>query len=569
MKKAVVYLLTSVVVCGSCLSPLTAYAESNTTKQVSEEKSEDSSESAEDDSGGAKMSKSDVDQSDDKKSTDDSESKENDKESETQSNEDTSKDTQKSEETKETEDSKETEKSEESKETEKSEESKDEEKSEESKEDEKTEDAENKDENKEVVAPKANDNLDGLKGYLRTLTNGDVSSGRYMTDKSVVVIAYHDKTFLYPLIDKAGIPQMFFYTNVKDEDKVNVVDGEEYPVYNKVPNTIEGVYSLEDVTAYLKGLDSKKLSEYTVTSKEGVFDLDGELEDQDYTLLVYDAETLNYVGSMSTKTLDARNALYDKSILSSSIDASVSYSDDKKTAYISFKFKSNVPAVLTDFLGKDLITSYSVTKDGESVFDYSELFEYMNSEDGGNVTEIKKMPVTSNGDYVIEVDGSLTSAKCTVTVDGITKWEETSNENAKTPKVTFGDLESGILDGTPIAVTMYSDIDAVLMFNGESSINATKEYSFTVSHNGSYEWHAITESGEEVSGVFEVDCFVDEAESINLGAYGSGGNTVLPQTGGISTLMAVMSGLLLMVGGTLIAKKEALMTLVSKLGRRS
>ena len=88
-----------------------------------------------------------------------------------------------------------------------------------------------------------------------------------------------------------------------------------------------------------------------------------------------------------------------------------------------------------------------------------------------------------------------------------------------------------------------------------------------MTHNGAYSWTAVTADGVETSGTFTVDCFVDEASAIDLGSYGDGGSTFLPQTGGMSTLVVTLSGIFLMIGGIAIAKKDALLALISKYKR--
>lgn len=70
--------------------------------------------------------------------------------------------------------------------------------------------------------------------------------------------------------------------------------------------------------------------------------------------------------------------------------------------------------------------------------------------------------------------------------------------NAK-PDISYSELPNGILTGTNFPITVYSNIDSVLMLNGESSQTPCKEYTFSVSHNGKYKITATTSSGIEVS----------------------------------------------------------------------
>ena len=285
-------------------------------------------------------------------------------------------------------------------------------------------------------------------------------------------------------------------------------------------------------------------------------------------LLLFYKTDGEFIGTADLKGTEANTAIYDEKIGESSANCKIDYtlSDDKRKASVNVSFDFDYPKVL----GGEELVNFEIWSADKSVrlVDSTTSLNYCNDVIGKNTGKIGGIVLERNGDFILLLRGSQKEYETSFTIRGVDDSEPAQKPvSTVQASVSFSELPSGILKGTPTSITMYSDVEAVLLFNGESSVDLTKEHSFTVTHNGAYSWTAVTADGVETSGTFNVDCFVDEASAIDLGSYGDGGSTFLPQTGGMSTLVVTLSGIFLMIGGIAVAKKDAILALISKYKR--
>lgn len=510
MKKAVVYVLTALVVTGSCLAPSVAYAttvgsenDQNTPAVVTETPKEGDE---------AKVEEPKTEEKTEEKT-------------ETQANEEKP-------EEKPTETPKPTEKPE--KPTEKPEEEK-----------------------KELEKLPLTQNLKAVGGYVASLN--DKANATYFIRKDLVVMGYN----YYGNSSDGFISPKY----ISDKFNTTVVWGGATEEEGQVWNKLENAYTLSDVTEYVKAnLDSLVVKAGSSVSDKNITLVSPTMCPQ--TFILFDGKTGDYVGIFDA-TYKTNSSLYDDTVckLTGDIKPTISYNEDKTKATLSFDFSVNYPESMggAKFLHFDMYTADK----SDYFFTSTDSIKYVKDVANKVSGTVKDVPVNKSGDLLLKVNTTQGSIEVPFHVD---KLNEPKDEGATgevvSPKISFSELKNGVLSGTPVTLTMYSDIDAILMFNGEASTEAVKEKAFTVRQNGAYTYTARTKDGGETTGVFTVDCFVDDASATDFGTYNQGGTTFLPQTGGTSTLAVVLSGIFMMIGGVAIAKKDALMAMIRNHGRK-
>lgn len=530
MKKAVVYMLTAIVVTGSCIAPTVAYAtepdkpvvseektEENTPVVVTETPKEEDNTNPDNEEASDKVGKPSQEETSDNKT---------DKPSKEETSDKTDKPSQE--------------------ETKPQEEQKPEQKPEKPQE-----------EKKELEKLPLTQNLKSVSKYVSSMNwNVNVS---YFVRKDLAIIGYNN----YGNSSMDGFMCPRFMSSKYNTTFIWGEAGETEYIWNK----LDEVYTLDDVQKYVKeNLDSLTIKSGSIPSDKTISLASPSICPQGF--LLFDGKTGDYVGTFDVSS-DVNKQLYDDSIcqLSGKITPSVTYNKDKTKATLSFDFNVEYPSSMggAQFLHFDM---YSADKT-DYFFTSTDALPYVKGVSGKASGTVKDVPVNKSGDLLLKVNTTQGSLEIPFSVDKLNepKDEGVTGEAVK-PKVTFSSLKKGILDGTPTTITMYSDVDAILMFNGESSPTACKEYTFTVRHNGAYNYVAQVIDGGETPGVFTVDCFVEDKNAIDFGTYNQSGTTFLPQTGGMSTLAVTLSGVFLMIGGIAIAKKDALMAMIRNHGRK-
>ena len=520
MKKAVVYMLTAIVVTGSCIAPTVAYATEPDKPVVSEEKTEENTPVVV-----TETPKEEDNTNPDNEETSDKVDKPSQEETSDNKTDKPSKE-----------------------ETKPQEEQKPEQKPEKPQE-----------EKKELEKLPLTQNINSVKNYVSSLTK--LYNTSFFLKKDIVAIGYN-----YQGIEESDgfiLPERFESGYSVKHIWGILNESEDAFIWNKM----DDIYTLNELTSYVK----KNLSSLVVKSGSKVTDKIVELGSpvaRPQSVLLFDGKTGDYVGSFQMINKDCE-ATYDASIcqLTGKITPSVTYNKDKTKATLSFDFNVKYPESMggAKFLHFDLYTADK----SDYFFTSTDALPYVKGVSGKASGTVKDVPVNKSGDLLLKVNTTQGSLEIPFSVDKLNepKDEGVTGEAVK-PKVTFSSLKKGILDGTPTTITMYSDVDAILMFNGESSPTACKEYTFTVRHNGAYNYVAQVVDGGETPGVFTVDCFVEDKNAIDFGTYNQSGTTFLPQTGGMSTLAVTLSGVFLMIGGIAIAKKDALMAMIRNHGRK-
>lgn len=531
MKKAVVYMLTAIVVTGSCIAPTVAYATEPDKPVVSEEKTEENTpvvvtETPKEEDN-TNLDNEETSDKVDKPSQEETSDNKTDKPSKEETSDKTDKPSQ--EETKPQEGQKPEQKPEKPQE-----------------------------EKKELEKLPLTQNINSVKNYVSSLTK--LYNTSFFLKKDAIIIGYTCKGgvsdgFILPEVFNSRYSDSYIWGKSND-------DGTEF-IWNKLTD----IYTLEELTSYVRKNISSLGSKAGEKASDKILQL-GPPIGRPQSLIVFDGKTGDYVGSFQMINKDCEDT-YDASVaqLSGKITPSVTYNKDKTKATLSFDFNVEYPASMggAQFLHFDM---YSADKT-DYFFTSTDALPYVKGVSGKASGTVKDVPVNKSGDLLLKVNTTQGSLEIPFSVDKLNepKDEGVTGEAVK-PKVTFSSLKKGILDGTPTTITMYSDVDAILMFNGESSPTACKEYTFTVRHNGAYNYVAQVVDGGETPGVFTVDCFVEDKNAIDFGTYNQSGTTFLPQTGGMSTLAVTLSGVFLMIGGIAIAKKDALMAMIRNHGRK-
>ena len=397
------------------------------------------------------------------------------------------------------------------------------------------EDTITKTEEQAPVSITVNENLDVLKQKLKNPFKEEVSSGRYLLTEDLIFIGYLDSSrgeegFLIPSINQTA-------------DKVSDISFGEY--------NSDGVFTWGYINTNDSLSDIKSLSEYikkhtgeiqTASSKDLIsFPLRTE---SPTTVLVFSTQG-DYLGNMDVNSQEAANTLYDDTFLETpSISISSSLADDKTQANVSVAYDfSKYP----EQLGGEYLMNFDIKDSkGNLVLSSDEaLKKYIDT--GNTVKGVTRV--------------------FPISIEGVTAPKQEEISTAK-PDISYSELPNGILTGTNFPITVYSSIDSVLMLNGESSQTPCKEYTFSVSHNGKYKITATTSSGIEVSKTIEVTGFVDSVKDIDMNMYGTGGSTMLPQTGGVSWVVAVLSGVIFIIGGMSLVNRDRLFALLHTLRKK-
>lgn len=118
---------------------------------------------------------------------------------------------------------------------------------------------------------------------------------------------------------------------------------------------------------------------------------------------------------------------------------------------------------------------------------------------------IEKVPFSALNSVIGINSGVGTGTEGTVTGE-----EESSilKESMQAPVITFSEIPEKTDE--EFELIMYSDIDALLTFNGKNNGKHGQSDSFRINSNGDYSYSAMTADGEEVSGVLTITCFTGE-----------------------------------------------------------
>lgn len=407
-------------------------------------------------------------------------------------------------------------------------------------------------------------NLGGIASYLSTVSNNSLN--QYVLKKDVIMLGYNYTKndsevdgFLNPAI--TNVDNMYYNLTFVDFDEEVAEDN--LPDSNPFTwRVIENVATIDDAIKFVKdNLDSLRMSG---SNASGSITID--VTSMPDCVLVFDGKSGDILGYVE-ETYEESKSLFDSDLvkLSADVKTNISYNDDKSEASLDFTFALSYP----ECLGGATLYGFDITDStGESTavsgFNSSEYIGDALNQSSGSV---KGIPIKNANSSILNLHTTQGEYSVNFMVDTLNNEpEQKSYSNAK-PNVTFSVEGGSPTKGTPINVTMYSDIDAVLVFNGRSSGSAVKQYTFSVSQNGSYSWTATTPDGVSSSGNYSINCFSDSVLSANYGKYGTGGISSLPKTGGINTATFVMTGVLLILGGIAVLKRDALLAL-ARLVRR-
>lgn len=401
-----------------------------------------------------------------------------------------------------------------------------------------------------------NENLDILRKKLVTPFNEQITSGRYLLSEDLIFIGYVDSTrgeegFIAPSITKTA-------------DKVSSISFGEYSDNGEYKwgyiRTNDSLSDIKSLSEYIK----KNTGEIQIASHKDLISFPLKTE-APTTVLVFTPQG-DYLGNMDVNSTEVANALYDGTFLETpSISISSSLAEESTHADVSVSYDfSNYP----DQLGGEYLMNFDVKDAKGNVVLSSEeaLKKYIDT--GSTVKGVTRVfPIGMNGTFTLSMRTNVRTITSDFKINGVSSPKQEEISTVK-PEISYSELPNGILTGTNYPLTVYSSIDSVLMLNGESSQTACKEYTFSVSHNGKYKITATTSSGVEVSKTIEVTGFVDKAEEINMDMYGTGGTTLLPQTGGVSWVAITLSGVLLIIGGTILSCKDKILALSAQFKER-
>lgn len=421
-----------------------------------------------------------------------------------------------------------------------------------------------------------NENLSEVKKYIHSVDDVE-NTIIYIIQKDCIILGFNaeDKDLPEESFDK----RIKGVINSKVEDTDNGYKSVRFSVFGE-NNELDwhmlddfnkdGNYSADTLSKYVK----EHIKDFSVVPNNKDYKTKTGI-DSSYLrpdLLLFFTPEGDYIGTADLTDPSVNATLLDENITDPSIDTdiNVSLSEDKKKATLDIDFAFDFPEVLggEQFVDFSIYEQDDVNRENPIVSDYESL-TYCNDVVGKESGKISGVPMRMNGKYILYISGTQQEYSVTFEVSGIdTSLPEQPDASDVVPKISFSDLGSGILDGTPVSITMYSDIDAVLTFNSESSVKATKQYSFTVKHNGTYEYTATTPDGGVTKGTITVSCFTDDVKEASLGTYNTDGTTFLPQTGGVSSLAVIISGIFTMIGGIAIVKKDKLMSFVSGIRKK-
>ena len=401
-----------------------------------------------------------------------------------------------------------------------------------------------------------NENLDILRKKLVTPFNEQITSGRYLLSEDLIFVGY---------LDSSKEEEGFVVPNIKKTaDKVSSVSFGEYSDNGEYTwgyiRTNDSLSDIKSLSEYMK----KHTGEFQTASHKDLISFPLKTE-APTTVLVFTPQG-DYLGNMDVNSTEVAHALYDGTFLETpSIKISSSLTEDKTQAEVSVSYDfSHYP----DQLGGEYLMNFDVKDAKGNVVLSSEeaLKKYIDT--GSTVKGVTRVfPIGMNGTFTLSMRTNVRTITSDFKINGVSSPKQEEISTVK-PEISYSELPNGILTGTNYPLTVYSSIDSVLMLNGESSQTPCKEYTFSVSHNGKYKITATTSSGVEVSKTIEVTGFVDKAEEINMDMYGTGGTTLLPQTGGVSWVAITLSGVLLIIGGTILSCKDKILALSAQFKER-
>lgn len=418
-----------------------------------------------------------------------------------------------------------------------------------------------------------NDGIDKVSKYLSSTSNNpDGYYGRFIAKKDVILIGYNRNS----TDDGFDTPGFYYEPKMagKEGDLHNALD------YADVEFNDNGTEDLEDDTFQVKKwyniLDDRKTDKDAPYLKDASYLnnwVEGNLKKlpvikkhTSVTLPTLDCGNVSgvvvysnkgdYIGTINLENDEAYKYLYDTSFMEDR-DLKVELSkpvvnEDKTKASLHFDYDfSNVLPVFEDEILLDFKVLDSEGKTSLSGMNVAGLIDRKNLTKGTT----KDFSLSTNGDYKLVVRTTSKLIEKNFSINGLAEFEPTTVDTTK-PKLSYGKKPNGVLKGTPYSFTIYSDKDAVIMFNGESSGNPCKEYTFTVKNNGTYNVVATTKDGAETSETITIDGFVDSVNNIALNAYGDGGSSSLPQTGGIASVAVAIAGIFGIFGGIALVRKE-------------
>lgn len=177
--------------------------------------------------------------------------------------------------------------------------------------------------------------------------------------------------------------------------------------------------------------------------------------------------------------------------------------------------------------------SYTSTK-GECIFDVTGL--------------------NGNHEYTIYTAGGLKFTGKFKFKDIYVYEDDGSNDfDGTKPTVNISGIPSSAENGTTFDITMTSDVDAILTFNGRNNGGYGKSATFTISENGKYNYSAVSKFGVATEGYIEVNCFSAKKEYVEGDRdtrWTGDSETIssLAQTGIYHWYIFVIAGVLIIAG---------------------
>ena len=419
---------------------------------------------------------------------------------------------------------------------------------------------------------KPNHNLGKVGKVLTSYGGEDGFTGEFITKDEVILIGFNRNSaddgfkvpgyYYKPKVEEDGNMCGITYATVEYDDKGtdNLEDDTESVLewYNIMDDRLEGG------DAYLKDADylntwvkhnMKSLS--TVPTNKVVTVPVGDVGN--VAGLVVFSKSGDYIGTINLENEEADKIIYDKNFMKKNLIVNMSnpkLNEEKTGASVHFEYD------FTQFnpvLGEEILLKYVVRdEDDNIVLDGIDLESTIDrTKPSKGVT--KDFTLTTNGKYKVQISTTTQDIEKTISIRGIKDAVPMDTPDLEKPRISYSGKPNGVLDGTPFSITVYSSKPAYITFNGESSGALVTEHTFTVEHNGNYKVTATTEDGAEAEDTIKIDGFVTSLADIAASAYGKSGSGDLPQTGGIRATEVLVLGVLTMLGGIGLIKKDELM----------
>lgn len=420
---------------------------------------------------------------------------------------------------------------------------------------------------------KPNHNLGKVGRVLTSYGGEDGFTGEFITKDEVILIGFNRNS----ADDGFKVPGYYYKPKVeKIEDTMYVVD---YATVEYNDNNTEDVeddteivtewYNIvddrvKDETVYLKDADylntwvkhnMKSLStipsnKIVTTTTVGAGNVAG---------LVVFSKSGDYIGTINLENEEADKIIYDKNFMKKNLIVNMSnpkLNEEKTGASVHFEYD------FTQFnpvLGEEILLKYVVRdEDDNIVLDGIDLESTIDrTKPSKGVT--KDFTLTNNGKYKVQISTTTQDIEKIISIRGIKDAVPMDTPDLEKPEISYSGKPNGVLEGTPFSITVYSSKPAFITFNGESSGALVTENTFTVEHNGNYKVTATTKDGAETEDTLKIDGFVTSLADIAASAYGKSGSGDLPQTGGIGAIEVLVLGVLTMLGGIGLIKKDELM----------